>query len=82
MIDGYLRSESELEDHAIHLLFSANRWELAFVAHVTANSDPDPLSGSLPIDRLFKHTSRRGRPSSPIGMPSRALRSQLKKVPV
>ncbi|KAJ7158764.1 thymidylate kinase, partial [Mycena filopes] len=29
MIDAYLRSESELDDHAIHLLFSANRWELA-----------------------------------------------------
>ncbi|KAJ7602496.1 thymidylate kinase-domain-containing protein [Mycena polygramma] len=29
MIDAYLRSQSELDDHAIHLLFSANRWELA-----------------------------------------------------
>ncbi|OBZ66494.1 Thymidylate kinase [Grifola frondosa] len=29
MIDSYLRSESDLDDHAIHLLFSANRWELA-----------------------------------------------------
>ncbi|KZT59895.1 thymidylate kinase, partial [Calocera cornea HHB12733] len=29
MIDAYLRSQSDLEDHAIHLLFSANRWELA-----------------------------------------------------
>ncbi|KAF8951901.1 thymidylate kinase-domain-containing protein [Flammula alnicola] len=29
MIDSYLRSASELDDHAIHLLFSANRWELA-----------------------------------------------------
>jgi len=29
MIDGYLRSQSDLDDHAIHLLFSANRWELA-----------------------------------------------------
>jgi len=29
MIDAYLRSTSELDDHAIHLLFSANRWELA-----------------------------------------------------
>ncbi|KAI0369796.1 thymidylate kinase [Pilatotrama ljubarskyi] len=29
MIDSYLRSESEMDDHAIHLLFSANRWELA-----------------------------------------------------
>ncbi|EMD38984.1 hypothetical protein CERSUDRAFT_112696 [Gelatoporia subvermispora B] len=29
MIDSYLRSESELDDRAIHLLFSANRWEAA-----------------------------------------------------
>ncbi|KAJ7274522.1 thymidylate kinase [Mycena haematopus] len=29
MIDSYLRSQSELHNRAIHLLFSANRWELA-----------------------------------------------------
>jgi len=29
MIDSYLKSNSELDDRAIHLLFSANRWELA-----------------------------------------------------
>ncbi|KAF8066834.1 thymidylate kinase-domain-containing protein [Lyophyllum atratum] len=29
MIDSYLKSESDLDDRAIHLLFSANRWELA-----------------------------------------------------
>ncbi|KAG2147889.1 thymidylate kinase-domain-containing protein [Suillus bovinus] len=29
MIDAYLHSESELDDRTIHLLFSANRWELA-----------------------------------------------------
>ncbi|KAF9482639.1 thymidylate kinase [Pholiota conissans] len=29
MIDAYLRSVSELDDRAVHLLFSANRWELA-----------------------------------------------------
>ncbi|ORY40627.1 thymidylate kinase-domain-containing protein [Leucosporidium creatinivorum] len=27
MIDSYLAQKSELDDHAIHLLFSANRWE-------------------------------------------------------
>ena len=26
-IDGYLKEERELDDHVIHLLFSANRWE-------------------------------------------------------
>lgn len=27
MIDGYLTRKTEVEDHAVHLLFSANRWE-------------------------------------------------------
>lgn len=29
LINQYLQSQSELDDRAIHLLFSANRWELA-----------------------------------------------------
>ncbi|KAF2205613.1 thymidylate kinase [Delitschia confertaspora ATCC 74209] len=29
MINAYLTNQSEQEDHVIHLLFSANRWELA-----------------------------------------------------
>jgi len=31
MIDTYLRGQSQQEDHVIHLLFSANRWEAAYV---------------------------------------------------
>jgi len=27
LINSYLSKEIELEDHAVHLLFSANRWE-------------------------------------------------------
>lgn len=27
MINAYLAKATELDDHAIHLLFSANRWE-------------------------------------------------------
>ena len=27
-IDGYLNKQVELEDHSVHLLFAANRWEL------------------------------------------------------
>ncbi|XP_028405572.1 thymidylate kinase-like [Dendronephthya gigantea] len=27
-IDSYLQGRSELDDHAIHLMFSANRWEM------------------------------------------------------
>lgn len=29
LIDSYLQQTSNMEDHAIHLLFSANRWESA-----------------------------------------------------
>lgn len=29
MIDAYLKGEAEIEDHVIHLLFTANRWEAA-----------------------------------------------------
>lgn len=29
MIDSYLKSDADMEDHVIHLLFSANRWEAA-----------------------------------------------------
>ncbi|RPD64038.1 thymidylate kinase [Lentinus tigrinus ALCF2SS1-7] len=29
LIDSYLQSQSEMDDRSIHLLFSANRWELA-----------------------------------------------------
>ncbi|ASZ85035.1 055L [Cherax quadricarinatus iridovirus] len=28
LIDRYLKKEIEIDDHAVHLLFSANRWEL------------------------------------------------------
>jgi dTMP kinase len=33
-IDAYLKGDQEVEDHAIHLLFSTNRWEAA--ARITA----------------------------------------------
>ncbi|KAL1699579.1 P-loop containing nucleoside triphosphate hydrolase protein [Schizophyllum commune] len=29
MIDAYLRTNIEMDDHVVHLLYSANRWELA-----------------------------------------------------
>ncbi|KAJ8516882.1 hypothetical protein ONZ45_g5869 [Pleurotus djamor] len=37
MIDSYLKSESDLDNHLIHLLFSANRWELASSIERTLN---------------------------------------------
>lgn len=30
MIDNYLKSQVEMDDHVIHLLFAANRWEAAY----------------------------------------------------
>ncbi|KAJ3732231.1 P-loop containing nucleoside triphosphate hydrolase protein [Lentinula guzmanii] len=41
MIDAYLRSQSDLDDHVVHLLFSANRWELALVLYSRINHTSD-----------------------------------------
>ncbi|KAH9066537.1 P-loop containing nucleoside triphosphate hydrolase protein [Lactarius vividus] len=51
MIDAYLRGTSELDDRAVHLLFSANRWEAAraleaqLVAGTTVLCDRYAFSG-------------------------------------
>lgn len=37
MIDSYLKSAVRMDDHAIHLLFSANRWEAAYVYPLPCN---------------------------------------------
>ncbi|KAK4090580.1 hypothetical protein Purlil1_5252 [Purpureocillium lilacinum] len=39
MIDAYLKSDVAMEDHVIHLLFSANRWEAAHVLIITTSCD-------------------------------------------
>ena len=47
-IDAYLKGESQQEDHVIHLLFSANRWEAAAQIRV------DIADGiSIIIDRYY-----------------------------
>ncbi|KAH6623920.1 thymidylate kinase-domain-containing protein [Chaetomium tenue] len=39
MIDSYLKSQVEMDDHVIHLLFSANRWEAAkTITHLLTHS--------------------------------------------
>lgn len=38
LIDSYLRGESQLDDHSIHLLFSANRWEIASAIEADINN--------------------------------------------
>ncbi|KAL7421912.1 Thymidylate kinase [Cryptotrichosporon argae] len=51
MIDAYLQSQTELDDRAIHLLFSANRWECTaaierdLAAGVTVIADRYAFSG-------------------------------------
>ncbi|ORX96956.1 thymidylate kinase-domain-containing protein [Clohesyomyces aquaticus] len=48
MINSYLSGRSEQEDHVIHLLFSANRWELA------ASIQSDVEAGvTVVIDRYY-----------------------------
>ncbi|EKD05587.1 hypothetical protein A1Q2_00077 [Trichosporon asahii var. asahii CBS 8904] len=46
MIDAYLQSKAEMDDHAIHLLFSANRWEC--VSSILASLD---AGESVVVDR-------------------------------
>jgi len=46
LINTYLKGETKLDDHAIHLLFSANRWELVDDITKTLNSGT-----SIIIDR-------------------------------
>ena len=47
-IDAYLKGEAEHEDHVIHLLFSANRWEAA------AQMRADIADGiTLIVDRYY-----------------------------
>ncbi|KAF2826844.1 thymidylate kinase [Ophiobolus disseminans] len=48
MINNYLSGQSESEDHVIHLLFSANRWEAA------ASIETDLKAGTtVIIDRYY-----------------------------
>ncbi|KAJ8598717.1 hypothetical protein CTAYLR_010218 [Chrysophaeum taylorii] len=41
LIDRYLKREIELDDRAVHLLFSANRWEMAERLQATLDSGTD-----------------------------------------
>ena len=43
MIDAYLKKATELDDHAVHLLFAANRWEARSEAG-SASWQPSALS--------------------------------------
>ncbi|XP_037066045.1 thymidylate kinase isoform X2 [Peromyscus leucopus] len=38
LLNSYLEKKTELEDHAVHLLFSANRWEQVIFPWIGANN--------------------------------------------
>ncbi|PPS06224.1 hypothetical protein GOBAR_AA14432 [Gossypium barbadense] len=47
MISAYLTNKSQLDDHTIHLLFSANRWEKSHIGgrkNPLSCTDPSPIS--------------------------------------
>lgn len=47
MIDSYLHSQSDLDDHVVHLLFSANRWEFALVLYSYFTSLSNVNNGTI-----------------------------------
>ncbi|KAK2464128.1 hypothetical protein APHAL10511_003876 [Amanita phalloides] len=52
IIDAYLKSQSNLDDRAIHLLFSANRWELATsIQQILTSSAADTVPTLILADR-------------------------------
>lgn len=48
MIDSYLSQKADLDDRAIHLLFSANRWERACVPSHPYSSDKLAVADAAP----------------------------------
>jgi dTMP kinase len=51
MINSYLSGQSEAEDHVIHLLFSANRWEAVYVFFdIRIRAGADRSSSSIKND--------------------------------
>lgn len=71
MIDSYLSQKADLDDRAIHLLFSANRWERACVPTL---SSPAPLFQ----ERAPADTAPRQVPDS--GGPAKRRNSRLRSL--
>lgn len=55
MIDGYLKSAIEMDDHAIHLLFSANRWEAAYVPSLSHTPHRSAHPRRFPVTAVSNH---------------------------
>ena len=62
LIDSYLRGTTDKEDHVIHLLFSANRWEAACSIRQAIESGT-----TVVIDRYYYsgivYSAAKGKPS-------------------
>jgi len=74
LLDAYLKRECEMEDHAVHLLFTANRWETVprmmkalcdgttLIADRYAYSGIAYSSAKIGVDRTWCETVERGVP--------------------
>jgi dTMP kinase len=69
MIDSYLRSQSDLDDRAIHLLFAANRWELASTITTLLASGTTVLADRYAFSGIAFSASKVPSPSSPSPSP-------------
>ncbi|KAK8066887.1 Thymidylate kinase [Apiospora hydei] len=66
MIDAYLKGQTEIEDHVIHLLFSANRWEALKTIQSTLSAGV-----SIICDRYYHsgivYSAAKQNPTLPLG---------------
>ncbi|KAF4120633.1 dTMP kinase [Geosmithia morbida] len=69
MIDGYLKSDVELEDHVIHLLFSANRWETARTIISTLEQGTSIICDRY-VHSGIVYSAAKGNPSLDVGWAS------------
>ena len=64
LIDKYLRKEVELDDRAVHLMFSANRWEAAQSIKDMLESGVDVVCDRYAFSAVWKSTSVSGAPDN------------------